>query len=244
MDPYAVFEALDDNKVPVFALASLAMIGNYIWFAGAIAAGRRDQVFTIPLFLTFFWFAHDSSYVLRFDTWFNKYDHWFPQLFWALIIFTVAFEIYYMAQTLRHGQRELAPGLSTTQFRAGFFMCLAAMYIAWIWLQQSMDDPVYLDIFALTVLSYPCLAIAMMLRRGDRRGFNGVMCFGFLQMTVCYFTCSTFFFGPYFQRTEYYLVGIASFVTASAMTWVYLQLPPAPAPVPADDADVRRAVAA
>lgn len=227
MDPYAVFDALDDNKVPVFALASLAMIGNYIWFAGAIAAQKRDGVYAIPLFLTFFWFAHDSSYVLHYDRWFNEYDHWFPQLFWALIIATVCFELYYMAQTLRLGKDELARALTVTQFRLGFLMSLAAMYVAWLWLQQSMQDPVYLDIFALTVLSYPCLAIGMMLRRGDRRGFNGVMCAGFLMMTVCYFTASTFFFGPYFQRAEYYLVGIASFVTAIAMTWVYLQLPPA-----------------
>ncbi len=228
MDPHAVFAALDDNMIPVFTLATLAMVGNYIWFGGAIAAAKRDHVYAIPLFLTFFWFAHDSSYLLRFDTWFNDYDHWFPQLFWALIVFTVAFEIYYMRQTLLLGKRELAPSLTSLQYRLGFIMCLAAMYVAWIWLQQSMDAPIYLDIFALTVLSYPCLAIAMMLRRGDRSGFNGVMCFGFLQMTVCYFTASTFFFGPYFQRWEYYLVGIASLVTGLAMTWVYLQLPPAP----------------
>ncbi|MFJ9390494.1 hypothetical protein ACIRON_16840 [Nocardioides sp. NPDC101246] len=229
MDVQATFDALDDNIVPVFALASLAMLGNYIWFFGAISAGKRDRVFTIPLFLTFFWFAHDSSFVLSYDRWFNTYDHWFPQLFWVLIIFTVGFELYYMRQTLRLGQAELAPGLTPLQFRIGFIMCLAAMYIAWIWLKQSMQDPVYLDIFALTILSYPCLAIGMMLRRGDRRGFNGVMCAGFLMMTFCYFTASTIFFGPYFQRPSYYLVAVASCVTAAAMTWVYLHLPPAPA---------------
>ncbi|KAA1421856.1 hypothetical protein F0U44_06195 [Nocardioides humilatus] len=240
MDPHAVFDALDDNMVPVFTLATLAMIGNYIWFAGAIAAQKRDKVYAIPLFLTFFWFAHDSSYVLHYDRWFNQYDHWFPQLFWALIIVTVAFEIYYMSQTLRLGHRELAAGLTVTQFRAGFFLCLAAMYVAWLWLQQSMQDPIYLDIFALTVLSYPCLAIAMMLRRGDRRGFNATMCAGFLMMTVCYFTASTFFFGPYFQRWEYAAVGIASLTCGIAMTWVYRQLPPAPSTtaVPAERTEV------
>lgn len=228
MDPSIVFEALDANLVPVIALASLAMIGNYIWFAGAIMAQKRDKVFAIPLFLTFFWFAHDSSYVLRYRDWFQTYDHWFPKLFWALIIVTVAFEVYYMAQTLRLGKGELAAGLTELQFRIGFFMSLAAMYIAWIWIHQSMDDPIYLDIFALTVLSYPSLAIALMLRRGDRRGFNGVMCSGFLMMTVCYFAASTFFFGPYFQRIEYVLVGAASLITGIAMTWVYVKLPPAP----------------
>jgi len=230
MDVSSVFDALDENLVPVFALASLAMLGNYIWFFGAISAARRDGVYAIPVFLTFFWFAHDSSFVLRYDSWFNTYDHWFPQLFWVLLIFTVAFELYYMWQTLHLGHREIAPQLSTVQYRLGLAMGLAAMYVAWIWLKQSMDDPIYLDIFALTVLSYPCLAITQMLRRGDRRGFNAVMCFGFVQMTVFYFIASTFFFGPYFQRWEYYLVGGASVVTALAMVWVYAVLPDARTP--------------
>lgn len=229
MDVPAFFDTLDDNAVPIFALASLAMIGNYIWFFGAISAAKRDGVYAIPLFLTFFWFAHDSSFLLHYDTWFNTYDHWYPQLFWVLIIFTVGFELHYMWQTLDLGHREIAPQLTALQYRLGFLMSLVAMYVAWIWLKQSMDDPLYTDIFALTVLSYPCLAITMMLRRGDRRGFNRWMCIGFLQMTVCYFTVSTLFFGPYFQRVEYYLVGGASAATALAMVWVYSVLPDAPA---------------
>lgn len=55
-----------------------------------------------------------------------------------------------------------------------------------------------------------------------------------------YFAASTFFFGPYFQRFEYYLVGAASLVTAIAMTWVYAHLPPAATttPAPVDDAEL------
>jgi hypothetical protein len=92
-DVESIFQALDAHKPVVFALCALAMIGNYIWFIAALKVAKQHQAVPIPVFLTFFWFAQDSSFVARYDTWYNEYDHWFPQLFWALIIFTVAFEL-------------------------------------------------------------------------------------------------------------------------------------------------------
>jgi hypothetical protein len=224
-DVESIFQALDAHKPVVFALCALAMIGNYIWFIAALRVAKAHRVVSIPVFLTFFWFAHDSSFVARYDTWFNEYDHWFPQLFWALIIFTVAFELAFIAQALKYGHDELAPQMTATQFRVGLIGGCVAMIVAWTWLKESMDDPIYLDIFALTILSYPGLAIASVLRRGSRKGISLAMCGGFLMMTVCYFTASTFFFGPEFQTTTYVLVGVSSFVLGLVMTWVVWRAP-------------------
>jgi len=223
--PQPIFDALDAHTVPVFALCGLAMLGNYIWFFAALKVAKQHRTYPIPVFLTFFWFAHDSSFVLRYDTWFHTYDHWFPKLFWVLLLFTVAFELAFIVQTLKYARSELAPSLSIWQYRLGLLGGCAAMIAAWTWLKQSMDDPIYLDIFALTVLSYPCIAIMSVLRRGDRRGMSLAMCGGFLMMTVCYFTASTFLFGPDFQTTTYVLVGLASLATGLAMTWVVWRAP-------------------
>lgn len=223
-NPQSIFDALDRHTVAVFALCGLAMIGNYIWFFGALKAAKRDRTYPIPIFLTFFWFAHDSSYVLRFHTWFHTYHHWFPKLFWALIIFTVIFELVFIAQTLKYAHQELAPTLTTWQYRGLIIGGCACMIVAWTWLKQSMADPIYLDIFALTVMSYPGLAIMNLLRRG-RRGMNMQMCAGFLMMTICYFGASTFLFGPQFQSTTYVLVGLCSFAMAVVMTWLTVTTP-------------------
>jgi hypothetical protein len=201
------------------------MIGNYIWFVAALRVAKEHRMVSIPVFLTFFWFAHDSSFVARYDTWFNEYDHWFPQLFWVLIIFTVLFELAFIAQALAYGHAELAPGLPVLVFGAGLIAGCAAMIVAWTWRKQSMDDPVYLDIFALTVLSYPGLAIASVLRRGSRQGMSLWMCAGFLMMTVCYFSASTFLFGPECQTVTYTLVGLTSLLLGLAMTWVVWRAP-------------------
>jgi hypothetical protein len=228
--PQPIFDALDTHTVPVFALCGLAMLGNYIWFFAALKVAKQHRTYPIPVFLTFFWFAHDSSFVLRYDTWFHTYDHWFPRLFCGLLIFTVAFEIAFIVQTWKYAQDELAPSVSAWQYRLGLLGGCAAMIVAWTWLKQSMDDPIYLDIFALTVLSYPCIAIMSVLRRGNRRGMSPAMCGGFLMMTVCYFTASTFLFGPNFQTTTYVLVGMASLATGLAMTWVVWRAPECAAP--------------
>lgn len=224
-DVDSIFQALDAHKPAVFALCALAMIGNYIWFVGALRVARQHRAVSIPVFLTFFWFAHDSSFVARYDTWFNELDHWFPQLFWVLIIVTVAFELAFIGQALKYGHEELAPDLPVLHYRVGLLAGSVAMVVAWTWLKESMDDPVYLDIFALTVLSYPGLAIASVLRRRSRKGMSMTMCAGFLMMTVCYFTASTFFFGPEFQTVPYVLVGLTSLVLGVAMTYVVWRAP-------------------
>ncbi|KQY58197.1 hypothetical protein ASD11_00565 [Aeromicrobium sp. Root495] len=223
--PGAVFDALDEHTVPVMVLCTVAMIGNYIWFISAYRTAKRDRTYPIPVFLLFFWFAHDSSFVLKFDTWFNTYDHWFPKLFWALITLTVVSEIIFIAQTVKYGKEELAPRVTEWQWRLGLLGGCAAMFVAWAWLKQSMDDPIYLDIFALTVLSYPGVAIMTLLRRRTRRGMSMTMCGGFLMMTVFYFGASSFLFGPDFQSTTYYLVGGASLAMALAMTWLTWRMP-------------------
>ncbi|WP_067671366.1 hypothetical protein [Nocardia miyunensis] len=224
-NPQPIFDALDAHTVPVFALCGLAMLGNYIWFFAALKVAKAHRTYPIPVFLTFFWFAHDSSFVARYNTWFRTYHHWFPKLFWVLLIFTVAFEIAFIVQTLKYAKDELAPTLSVWQYRLGLLGGCAAMIVAWTWLKQSMDDPIYLDIFALTVLSYPGSAIISVLRHGSRRGMSLGMCGGFLMMTVCYFTASTFFFGPHFQTPTYILVGLSSLVMALVMTWLVIRAP-------------------
>ena len=61
------------------------------------------------MFCTAFWFAHDTSYVVRFNEWFGTYDHWFLKLFRFALVVTYLTEIVYIGQTIRYGGREL-PG--------------------------------------------------------------------------------------------------------------------------------------
>jgi hypothetical protein len=122
-DPQAVLKVVDTHTVGVLALAGITIVGMAIWFQQAFIVARRDRAYAFPMFCTAFWFAHDSSYVARFNEWFGTYDHWFPKLFWFALVVTSLTEIVYIGQTIRYGGREF-PRLS---HRAYSWLVIAAV---------------------------------------------------------------------------------------------------------------------
>ena len=101
--------AIDHHMVWILALCSLAMVFNYIWFFAAYVIARREKVYSIPIFCTLFWFAGDGSFVARYNTWFHTYHHWYVELFWGALLFTVTFEVAYIVQAIQYGRKELLP---------------------------------------------------------------------------------------------------------------------------------------
>src|ERR1700730_19346401 len=114
-DPQQVLAAIDQHKWPILALCAFAMLCNYTWFIAAVRQGFRDRVFPIPMFCTFFWLAGHGSMVLRYDQWFNVYRHWYVELFWLALVFTVVCELVFLYMTLRFGREELLPGATPAQ---------------------------------------------------------------------------------------------------------------------------------
>src|ERR1700752_2834692 len=117
-DGFQTLATIDNNKIGILALCALAMVFNYIWFFYALIIARREKVYSIPIFCTLFWFAGDASMVARYDTWFNTYKHWYVELFWAALLFTVMFEILYIVQAIQYGRKELLPSSTPRQFAA------------------------------------------------------------------------------------------------------------------------------
>lgn len=224
-NPQPIFDAIDRNTAIIFVLAGAAMLGNYVWFISALKVAKEHRAYSLPMFCTFFWLAHDSSFVFKYDDWFHKWGHWFPKLFWALLILTVLFELAYVAQIIKYGRAELAPWIGQAAFTAGVVVMAGAVMVFWYWLKHIMDDPVYLGIFALTISSYPPAAIIGMLHRRSRRGMTMTMCGGFLAMTVCYYAVSIAYFGPQFRSGLYIAVAVVTFALAIGMTLLYRSLP-------------------
>ena len=106
--------SIDQHRLPVLALCAFAMLGNYTFFFEAYRVSRREKIFTIPIFCTMFWFAHDLSFVYRFDIWWHQIDHWYVKAFWFALVLTVTFEAIYLRQVIRYGGKELLPAASQT----------------------------------------------------------------------------------------------------------------------------------
>lgn len=218
-DTHAVLDHIDNNWLAIVLLCGLvAMVPTYIWFFNAIVVGRRDQACAMPPVCTLFWFAHDTSYLARYDDWFNVYDHWYFKLFWAMLVVTVGLELVYITQAIRYGRREWAPRLSQTAFTAICLALLGTAVVVWGAVKSTMDDPLYIGAFGLTVVIYPLAAIPMMLRRGSSKGQSSTMWFGYMGLAIGYFSATALFFGSDFRTWTWIGLGLVA-ISAGAVGW-------------------------
>src|SRR5215210_1673182 len=92
-EPQTILDAIDDHTAVVLTLFAAAMILQNVAMMTAVLMTRREGWISIPLPCTFLWFAHDLGVVVRFDTWFNDYDHWFLKLFWLGLVTAFLLEL-------------------------------------------------------------------------------------------------------------------------------------------------------
>ncbi|TPG32442.1 hypothetical protein [Mycolicibacterium hodleri] len=219
-DPYAVLVAVDAHRVGVLALAGVTIIGMAMWFSQAFVMAKRDATYSFPIFCSVFWFAHDTSYVARFDQWFNVYDHWFLKLFWAALVLTSLMEVVYLRQTYRYGRSELFPHVSQRVFTALLAAAVAFGMVIWWMVKATLEDDLYVIAFGLTVVVYPPFAIALTLRRRSTRGQSTLMWVGFTVLAIGWFTVTTTYFGPAFQSWQWITTGIFAALGGSAGIWL------------------------
>lgn len=230
-DPQLVLAAIDQNKWPILALCSCAMICNYTWFFAAVRQGFKDQTVPIPIFCTLFWLAGDASMVLRYDLWFHVINHWYVKLFWLALVFTVATELVFLYMTLRFGQKEYAPNLSQRQFSVLTLAGLLFVAATWSLLKQLIDDPLYIDYFHLANFVGPSFGMAMVMRRGTRAGTTPFIWAAYALMLIFWFTACALWYGAPFAEPRY-LVLYGLTVAAAVLLAVMVSRMPAPGAQP------------
>lgn len=194
---------IDQNRVPVLALCALAMLGNYIFFIEAYRVSRREKIFTIPIFCTMFWFAHDLSFVYRYDLWWNQIDHWYVKSFWFALVLTVTFEMIYLRQVVKYGGRELLPDAGQGQWTALVAAGVVGAIVCWEAVKFVLDDQVYAGSFGIANLSYVLMGTALAVRRRSMRGQTPMIWVGYLLLAVCWSTANALFFGPAFRSPQW-----------------------------------------
>jgi hypothetical protein len=196
--------AIDSNMFGILALCALAMVFNYIWFFSAYVIARREKVYSIPIFCTLFWFAGDATFVAHYDTWFNIYDHWYVELFWAALLFTVMFEVAYIVQAIQFARKELLPSSSPRQFAALIVAGAIAAVIIWNFLNHTMGDPLGISYFCIANTALPLMYVGILMRRRSSAGTAPIVWWGYLAMITCWFTALVLFFGPEFRSFWYF----------------------------------------
>ena len=241
-DPIAVLAQVTDHAALVVALGGLALLCNWYYFFECARLARRDRCAPMSLWATTVFIGHDGSYLLFFNDWFHGYDHWFPKLFWVGLIITFSFEVTFFVQTVRFGREELGPRLSQAQWTAYCLGALATGVIFFAVVKDSLDDPLYLMTFLVTYGMCAPATLALMMRRGTRRGVGAKQMWAYAGIGVGYLALTTGFLrGPFTEPL--WLLGAASCVALTAALLVLAHRLPAYAPAGVSDDTTQRSSA-
>ena len=221
-DPQVVLQALDANKFGVIFFCGLAMVFNYIWFALAAIKGFKDQVYPVPLFATLLWLCGDGTGVLRYDMYFNVYGHWYLELFWAALIFTVSFETLFLYMTLKFGKKELLPDGSMSAFTLALVAAAAVFVFAWMQILQALPDDLNIVYFNFANMAGPIAWAAMIARRQSIAGTSSMIWINYTLMLACFYYAQAVYFGPEF-RTPFMLAYFAVNIACSAALAIYVR---------------------
>lgn len=221
-DPHVVLAAIDANKSNVILFCGLAMVFNYIWFYLAVRKGFQDQVFPIPMANTLFWLCGDGTGVTRYDMYFNQYGHWYLELFWAALLFTVSFEIIFIWMTLKFGRKELLPHWSQRNFTLLLLAAAAIFGITWYMVLGALQDDLNIVYFNIANMMGPIAMAALIIRRKSTAGTSSAIWILYTLMLTSWYFAQATWFGPEF-RTPGMLAFMAVNIGAAAALAVYIR---------------------
>lgn len=219
-DAQQLLATIDANRWPILAGFGIMMVLQWIWLADCIRVAHRERVYSLPLFCTFFWFAHDTGCVARFHEWFVVYDHWYMKCFWFGLLTAAILELIFFAQVVKYGRTELAPDVGMRTFIVGLVVFQVFASLTWELLKYMFDDPLYQMAPSLTLVTYPVLGAALMLRRRSTAGQSVLMWAAFTGMTVAWYITTPVWLGEAFRSPQYLAAGLMAIVGGLVMTYL------------------------
>ena len=198
-DPERVLALVDDNLLGVLLFGGLSFGCLFVYFYETARLGFRDRCAPLTLLAVGVFIAHDANFVVNFDDWFHTYDHWLLKGFWAALVLTTCVELVFLSQIIRFGREEMAPRLSQPMWTLACLGGVVACIAGWGLLKETIDDPLYLVSFLLTITWCLPAISALYLRRGVRRGLSVLqlamycgMALGYVMLTVVVFEFDSF----------------------------------------------------
>jgi hypothetical protein len=219
-DVSEVLARIDDHLPIVIALTLVAWVCGFVQIVEALRLGRRDSIPGAPIVMTAFLFAHDATFVARYDMWFNVVGHWYFQVFWFGMFGAVAVELLLIQQFLVLGHRAIAPNLPGWAFTVSFVLFQIFVVVALWWIQALLDDPLTLVTLTLVSVAAVVPLAPWILTRGSTRGQSRLFAWaallgpGSLVLGLTPVICAAF------DTISYYAVVVSVF--ALAITYLAL----------------------
>ncbi|KAA1421868.1 hypothetical protein F0U44_06265 [Nocardioides humilatus] len=220
-EPSAILSAIDDHTWPIMIGFTLAMVLQNIAMVTAVLMTRREGWISIPLPCTFLWFAHDLGVVVRYDTWFHTYDHWFLKLFWIGLVTAFLLELVFLAQALKVGRQEYLPDGTQVQWAALLLSGAAMFVLAWEYQKTIWDDPLYQALAATTLYVIPLAVVPLVLRRRSAVAQSPVIYGCFAAMIPLWWGVTAGAYGDAFRTWQYLGSGAVAVVALTGVSvWI------------------------
>lgn len=234
-DPQVVIENSDSGPrlALILILMAVAGIGGYMQYAGAIPLGERDKTFCIPLATNLWNFAHDTTFVASYDSWFDDENElWILKLFWfGLIVFSIL-ELVVISQIIRYAREDLfGEGCSVAKAIAIYCVLQVMVFGIFRWFQDITDDPLEYYGLTTTVIIASAFNISMMRARGSRRGMSEFILYGYLTLSCGFWPWMMLSDPDHFCQPVYFMMAIGNIAVDIYSIKVFRSLPEYEPPV-------------
>jgi hypothetical protein len=221
-DPQFILNAIDNDTVPILLGFTAAMILQNVAMGTAVLMTHREGWISIPLPCTFLWFAHDLGVVVRFDTWYSDYDHWFLKIYWVGLLTALLIELVFLWQAYKVGRKEYLP--KGTQAQWGGLLAAGTVIVVLCWEYQKTiwDDPLYQALASTTMYLIPLAVVPLVLRRRSAISQSPVIYGCFAAMVILWWGVTAGAYGEAFRTWQYLASGVVAFATLAALSfWIH-----------------------
>ncbi|BDE16247.1 MULTISPECIES: hypothetical protein [Mycobacterium] len=201
-DPHAALEAIDSHTLSILLFYAVAVLAGFVYFIEAIRLTISQKVYAVPLATAIFIFAHDLSFLVYYDKWFNQYGHWWCKAWWFVLLITVPLEMLLIYFVARYGRAETFPFLKQKGFTVLVILATVGLSVFWLLVKDAINDELYFVSFAVTVFSPLPFSTALMIRRQSRQGQSVLMQLTqipqALALLAAYSFIDSYFYSPIF----------------------------------------------
>ncbi|WP_344600301.1 hypothetical protein [Sporichthya brevicatena] len=211
----------------ILVLMAVAGIGGYMQYVGAIRRGARDRQYCIPLVTNLWNFAHDVTFVLSFESWYDDENElWILKLFWVGLIVFSLMELVVISHIIRYAREDLwGAGCSVPRAIAIYSAMQACVFGIFWWFQGITDDPLEYYGLTTTVIMASAFNISMMRARGDRRGMSEFILWGYLTLSCGFWPWMMVSDPDHFTHPIYILIAVGNIAIDIVSIAYYRSLP-------------------
>jgi hypothetical protein len=213
-DPQVVIDNSDSGArmALILIVMAIAGIGGYMQYVGAIRTGARDKMYCIPLATNLWNFAHDTTFVASYSSWFDDDNElWILKVFWVGLIVFSLMELVVITHIILYAREDLwGEGCSVVRAIAMYSALQLFVYAIFWWFQGITDDPLEYYGLTTTVIMASAFNISMMRARGNRRGMSEFILWGYLTLSCGFWPWMMFSDPDHFTHPIYILMAIGN----------------------------------